>query len=228
MDAENLKPKIFQVNNVRLARVSLATPFIGQDAKINPRTGKPDGKYHADLIFDEVHPQLEEVKGGMRDAIVRKFGDQAPVVLEQIRANNKLALHRGNVDRAGKPEYAGKLYVSASNSDQPNIVVTENGEVIGSVEKPLLVTPAHSQYPYSGCYGNVAISFFAYDYMENGRSVSKGVSCTLLAVQFAGHGERLRGASVVSASEFKPLAAKDADASAPATAAATQGGAGLI
>jgi hypothetical protein len=47
-----------------------------------------------------------------------------------------------------------------------------------------------------------------------------------MGVQFLRHGERLKGASIVSASEFG-LVASDADAPAPAAAAAT-GGAGLI
>jgi hypothetical protein len=218
--------KILLLEGVRLDRVSLTTPYVGKDAKPNPKTGKVEGKYHADLIMDDTYPKLPDIKAAMRDAIVRKFGDQAAVVLEQIAGNNKLALHRGNVDRPGKPQYKDKLYLSASNNEQPNIVVTENGVNIATIGTPIVLTPAHPLYPYPGCYANVFVSFFAYDYQENGRSVSKGVSCTLMGVQFARHGERLKSAQIVGASEFG-LVASDADAPAPAATAST-GGAGLI
>lgn len=219
--AETVQNQIILMD-VLLARLALTKPFIGRDAPIDPATGQPEGKYHADLILAPDHPQLPAFQTLMREAVARKFKDDAAVVLEQIRANNKFPLHRGDVDRAGKPEYAGKLFISANNAEQPTIVVTENGVNIANRGTPVVLTPAHPCYPYPGCRANVQLAVFAYAHPRGG----KGVGCQLMGVQFFRHGPRLSGASVSSASEFG-LVATAADAPLPAAAAATGGG-GLI
>jgi hypothetical protein len=143
--------------------------------------------------------------------------NEPALVLEQIKANNKLPMHRGNIDRPGKPEYKDLLFISANaNVDEPpNVVVTENGVNIATQGTPIVLTPANPKFPYAGCYANVALEFFGYD--SNG---SKGVSAKLLAVQFLRHGEQLRGSSVVAATEFG-IVAGDADGPAPAAAPRT-------
>ena len=65
------------------------------------------------------------------------------------------------------------------------------------------------------------LEFYGYPYGN-----SPGLGCSVLGVQFFKHGERLRGSSVASGSEFGMVPA-DADA-APAGAAPLTGGAGLI
>src|SRR3974390_749664 len=205
-EAQLLKIKL---ENVRLSRVSLVKAFQG---KPDPTTGKlPDAKFHIDAILDSNHPQLAAVKELMRAAIVAKFAEQAPVVQQQIMANNKLALHRGDVDRAGKPEYAGKLYISANNAEQPTIVVFEGGVSIANRGTPEVLTPTHAKYPYSGCFADVILTFFAYAHPTGG----KGVSAQVDGVMFRKHGERLRGSSVAAVGEFTPPAVEDADEAAP-------------
>lgn len=219
--AETVQNQII-LTDVLLQRLSLTKPFVGRDAPINPATGQPEGKYHADLILGPDHPQLAAFQTLMREAVARKFKDDAAVVLEQIRANNKFPLHRGDVDRAGKPEYAGKLFISANNDEQPTIVVTENGVNIANRGTPVVLTPSHPCYPYPGCHANVHLAVYAYSHPKGG----KGVACQLMGVQFLRHGPRLSGASVSSVTEF-PLVATAADATL-APQAATGGGGGLI
>lgn len=212
------------LNDVRLARVSLAKPYIGKDAEIDSATGKPKGKYHADLILVPTHAQLDAFKALMRAAVVKKFGDQADAALAQIVAQDKLALHRGDVSRAGKPEYAGLLYISANNDDQPTIVVTENGVNIANRGTPTILTPTHDKWPYAGSYANVQLSVFAYSHPKGG----KGVSAQLMGVQFLRHGQRLMGSAVSSAGEFG-LVPNEADKAPPAASSSvTNPGAGLI
>lgn len=210
--------------DVRIDRVSLTKPFIGQDAPIDPATGQKVGKYHVDCILPPDHPQLPAFQQLMREAVVRKFKDEAAVVLEQIRANNKFPLHRGDVDRAGKAQYAGMLYISANNDEQPTIVVTENGVNIANRGTPVVLTPSHPLYPYPGCYANVQLSVYGYSHPKGG----KGVAAQVMGVQFNRHGQRLMGAQVSSASEFG-LVAQQADGAPPTPAlAAAGGGTGLI
>lgn len=208
--------------NKRIARVSLAQPYIGPGAPVDPVTGHPIGKYHVDVILEPNDPDIEQIKQLMRDAITRKFKDEAAVATEQIAANNKLPLHRGDIDRAGKAEYAGRLYISANNDEQPTIVVTDKGVNIATRGTPVLLTPAHPLWPYAGSFCNVHLSIYGYNFKG-----AKGVGAGVMGVQFFRHGERLGGSSVSSASEFGVVAGS-ADAPPPGAPAKPTGGAGLI
>jgi hypothetical protein len=209
------------LNDVRLSRLSITKPYIGKDAPIDPATGKQVGKYHADLIIDMNHPQLEAFKALMRAAVEKKFGEGAQAALELIRTQDKLCVHKGDTNRAGKPEYAGKLYISANNDDQPTIVVTENGVNVANRGTPTVLTPSHPDYPCAGDYGNVQLAVFAYSHPKGG----KGVSAQLMGIQFLRRGVRLMGSAVSSASEFAPVKGSAADSAPPAAAT---GGDGLI
>lgn len=218
--AQNVPLQII-MNDVRLARVSITQPYVGKDAEVDPATGKPKGKYHIDAIIEATHPQLDQFKALMRAAVEKKFGDKAPDMLELIKETDKLCLHRGDTHRPGKPEYAGKLYISANNDEQPTIVVTENGVNIANRGTPVILTPSHPCYPYAGCRANVHLQVFAYDYVKKG---ARGVSAQIMGVQFLRHDTRLQGSAVSSASEFG-LVAGDADKAPPQSA---KGGDGLI
>src|SRR6202790_3554113 len=216
--------KQIKMNNVRLLRVSLTKPYIGKDAKIDPATGKPDGKFHIDAVFPPTHPQFPQLQQLIRDVATPKWKEQTQQTLDMIKGNNqRFPLQRGDQYRPGKPDYAGMLYISAGNKDQPTIVVTENGVNIANRDTPIVLTPSHPCWPYDGSYANVLLEFYTYLYGN-----SPGLGCSVLGVQFYKHGERLRGSSVASGSEFG-LVPQDADAApaGPQGAVAT-GGAGLI
>jgi hypothetical protein len=222
--------KQIKMNNVRLLRVSLTKPYVGRDAKVDPATGKADGKFHIDAVFPPTHPQFPELQALIRNVATAKWKEQTQQTLDMIKGNNqRFPLQRGDQYRPGKPDYAGQLYLSAGNKDQPTILVTENGVNIsnrpqgGLGGSPVLLTPSHPCWPYDGCYANVLLEFYTYLYGN-----SPGLGCSVLGVQFYKHGERLRGSSVASGSEFGIVPA-DADG-APATSAAPApvGGAGLI
>jgi hypothetical protein len=219
-----------KMDNVRLLRVSLTKPYIGKDAKIDATTGKQEGKFHIDAVFPPTHSQFPALQALIRAVATEKWKEQTQQTLDMIKGNNqRFPLQRGDQYRPGKPAYAGQLYLSAGNKDQPTILVTENGvnlsnraQGLGAGTGPLL-TPSHPCWPYEGSYANVLLEFYTYLYGN-----SPGLGCSVLGVQFYKHGERLRGSSVASGSEFG-LVPQDADA-APAGAASAPltGGSGLI
>lgn len=229
---EPTAPKTIMMNNVRLVRLSLTKPYIGKDAKTDPTTGKPMGKYHLDAVFAPNHPDFPAVQAVIRGVALAKWKDSTQQVLDMIKNNNqRFPLQRGDQYRPGKPAYAGMLYISAGNSEQPTVLVTENGVNLSTrPANPLaagtLLTPSHPCWPYDGSYGNVLLEFYTYTY-----GTSPGVGCSVLGVQFARHGERLRGTSVATGSEFG-LVPTDADAAVnsahPPTASGASGAAGLI
>jgi hypothetical protein len=220
--------KQIKFNNVRLLRVSLTKPYVGKDAKVDPTTGKAEGKFHIDAVFPPTHPQFPELQQLIRNVGTAKWKEQTQQTLDMIKGNNqRFPLQRGDQYRPGKPDYAGMLYLSAGNKDQPTILVTENGVNIsnrpaGGLGGGTVLTPSHPCWPYDGCYANVLLEFYTYLYGN-----SPGLGCSVLGVQFYKHGERLRGSSVASGSEFG-IVPTDADSAPAGAAAPVTGGAGLI
>src|SRR5271155_2844083 len=213
--------KQIKLENVRLLRVSLTKPYIGRDAKIDPTTGKADGKFHIDAVFPMNHPQFPALQTLIRDVATSKWKEETQQTLDMIKGNNqRFPLQKGDQYRPGKPAYAGQLYVSAGNKDQPTILVTENGVNISTrpVGPALPLSSSHPCFPYEGCYGNVLLEFYTYLYGN-----SPGLGCSVLGVQFARHGERLRGSSVASGKEFG-LQPSDADGAPPAQSPSGAGG----
>jgi ssDNA-binding protein len=217
---EPVVQKIIKLDNVRLLRVSLTKPYVGKGAKIDPATGKAEGKYHIDGVFPPTHPQFTELQSVIRGVATACWKELTQQTLDMIKGNNqRFPLQKGDQYRPGKPAYAGMIYLSAGNKDQPTILVTENGVNLSNRGMPVL-TPAHPCWPYEGSYANVLLEFYTYLYGN-----SPGLGCSVLGVQFYKHGERLKGSSVATGSEFG-LVPADADANPAATA--PQGSAGLI
>jgi hypothetical protein len=207
------------VNNVRLARVSLTKPYVGKNAAVDPKTGKVKEKYHIDAILGRDHSQFQAVQDIILRVATAAWKDQTAQTLEMIKGNNqRFCLQKGDLYRAGKPEYAGKVYISAGNEEQPTIVVTRDGINIANRGTPVVLTPSDPCWPYAGCFGNVHLQFYTYNF--NG---SPGLGCGVLGVQFYSHGERLKGSSVSSAGEFG-LVPADADSKAPGSSATGTGG----
>jgi hypothetical protein len=212
--------KTIKLDNVRLLRVSLTKPYLGKDAKIDPATGKAEGKYHIDAVFAPNHPQFAELQSVIRGVATAKWKELTQQTLDMIKGNNqRFPLQRGDQYRPGKPAYAGMLYISAGNKDQPTILATENGVNLSNRGMPVL-TPAHPKWPYEGCYANVLLEFYTYLYGN-----SPGLGCSVLGVQFYRDGERLKGSSVATGSEFGIVPSV---AVAPAAAAPQTGGGCLI
>jgi hypothetical protein len=73
-----------KLDNVRLLRVSLTKPYVGRDAKIDPATGKQDGKFHIDAVFPPTHPQFPALQQLIRDVATAKWKEQTQQTLDMI------------------------------------------------------------------------------------------------------------------------------------------------
>jgi hypothetical protein len=220
MAESNNVPRQIILNNVLLNRAAITTPLPDKKGEIDPKTGKVKAKYRVHLLFTQTHPQFNDLQALIRGVALNSWKDQTQAVLEQIKTNNqRFCMQRGELYYPSEPAYKGMIYISAGNKDQPTILATENGVNIANRGTPAVLTPSHPKWPYSGAKVNAHLEFYTYDY--NG----KGLGCALLGLQFFEHGERLRGASVSSGSEFG-IVPGQADAAAPSAPAA--GGAGLI
>lgn len=184
--------------------------------------------YSANAIFAPDHTYLEtsgpkkgqtlntaaEISAAIRQVAKTKFGDRADEVLEMLKELSKLPIQKGNVRRAGRPEYKDKLFLAASNAVTSRLV-PEMYAYIGG--KPTLVPEDHPKAPYSGCIADVQVRFWAQ--AKGKKATTEGLFCNLLAVCWKKDDERLGGGSArASTVEFGNVDGASADEATPSSA----------
>lgn len=175
----------FKLKNVRSAFNEYFTPKGFQDnAKL---------EYSGAFLFAPNHPQVGELYATMQKVAQEKWGADAPKVYNLMRQKDHLAVHDGSL----KPDldgYAGMLYINARNKARP-LVVDIDGRT------PLAASDGR---PYSGCYVNVVIEFWAQD-----NSFGKKINASLKGVQFLRDGDAFSGGGVASVNDFEDMSASD-------------------
>ena len=138
-----------------------------------------DEKYSVSLIIPKSDTNtIQEIKDAVEVAKQEgksRFGGKIP-------ANLKLPLRDGDIERPEDEAYKDSYFVNANSKDRPQIVDKN--------VKPIL----DQSEVYSGCYGRVSITFYAFN--SNG---NKGIACGLGNIQKIKEGEPLSGRSSASA-----------------------------
>lgn len=192
---------VFTMDDVLLSFVFVYKPYKANDGKET---------FTAHGIFLPDHKQLKALNQVIRDVARVKFKDETDAVLEQLKAQDRLCIHRGNISKPGRAEYKDKLFISTSRNaadpPAPSAVATVNGaNMVTDARHPLAV--------YSGCKGRIMFNVWAQN--NTGDKGGKRINAGLMGVQFLDHGPRLSGSGrVASATEFG-IVATDADAEAP-------------
>lgn len=109
----------------------------------------------------------------------------------KIPANLKTPLRDGDVDRSEDEAYSGSYFLNANSRQAPQVVDRKVQPILDQSEV------------YSGCYGRVSVTFYAYN--SNG---NKGVAAGLGNVQKLRDGEPL-GSRVSAADEFDAVETED-------------------
>lgn len=137
-----------------------------------------DEKYSVSLIIPKSDTNtIQEIKDAVEVAKQEgksRFGGKIP-------ANLKLPLRDGDIERPEDEAYKDSYFVNANSKDRPQIVDKN--------VKPIL----DQSEVYSGCYGRVSITFYAFN--SNG---NKGIACGLGNIQKIKEGEPLSGRSSAS------------------------------
>lgn len=103
-------------------------------------------------------------------------------------------LRDGDDEKEGDPAYKGKLFLNAKTKTQPTVVDRQVQRIIDPNEF------------YSGCYGNVSLSFYPFSASGN-----KGVGVGLRNIQKTRDGERFGGGSSAE-DDFTVLSDDEIDA----------------
>ena len=110
----------------------------------------------------------------------------------KIPPNLKLPLRDGDIDRPDDEAYANSYFLNANSRVKPQIVDNDVQFILDPAEV------------YSGCYGNITVTFFGYN--SNG---NRGIAAGLGNIQKTGDGESLGGGRVSAADDFGSPAGDD-------------------
>lgn len=136
------------------------------------------------LIPKDDKATIEKIEKAVDAAIeegIAKFGGKKP-----NKGAIKLPLRDGDIERDDEA-YKGHYFVNANSLTAPQVVDTQLNPILDKSEV------------YSGCYGRVSLSFYAFN--SNG---NKGVACGLNNVQKVRDGEPL-GGRTTAADDFGTL-----------------------
>ena len=165
-------------------KVRLSYEHIWEPASINGS----DEKYSVSLIIPK--SDTKTVKA-IQDAIEQAKQDGKAKFGGRIPANLKLPLRDGDIDRPEDEAYQNSMFLNANSKQAPQIVDRQVQPILDQSEV------------YSGCYGRVSITFYAYN--SNG---NKGVAAGLGNVQKLKDGEPL-GSRANAKDEFEAVDAED-------------------
>lgn len=186
MSTETEKPKNpkIRLENVRLSFPSLFKPTA-------MKGGKP--KYSATLLLDKKQhaAALKSLEKMIERATLDKFGKKMTFKTDNV------CLHDGN-EKAEKEGYGDDvMYLVAKNDSRPAVVDGKRNPVMEEDGKI-----------YAGCYVNVVVEIYGYHHKESG---SKGVSASLMAVQFVKDGPSFGGGGKVDVDKEFEEVASDVD-----------------
>lgn len=144
--------------------------------------GGPE-KYSVTILIPKTNTTLiEKINQAVEEALeagkVSKFGGKIPP-----RGSLTLPLHDGDTEKEGN-EYQGHYFLTARSKWKP--------EVVDASLQPIM---SESEI-YSGCYGRVSLTFYAFN------KLSKGVAVGLGNVMKTRDGERIGGSSTSAADDF--------------------------
>ncbi|CAH0445686.1 hypothetical protein LMG10661_01870 [Ralstonia syzygii subsp. syzygii] len=170
---------------LKLNNVRLAFPVLFEAKTVNGE-GKP--AFSASFLIDPSDPQIKVLNEAAEQIAKEKWGAKADAVLKQMRAQDKVCLHDGDL-KANYDGFPGTLYVSARSATRPLIIDKDRSPLAEADGKP-----------YAGCYVNASIELWAQD-----NNYGKRVNAGLRGVQFLRDGDAFAGGGAASEDEFDDI-----------------------
>lgn len=196
------------LSNVRFSYFYGFEPYTGKPTPQNP---KPAPNFCVHGLMAPNHPDLTVLAAKIEQvgaAHQWKGGLSWAQVKEALKQTDKLCLHKGDITKAGNPDYAGLYFISANNKKRFSIVDADRS--------PLTAADGR---PYSGCYGNLIVDIYAQD-----NSWGRRINATVTGAQFLRHAEAFGGGAQAADPEEFGVHAAAADSPPPAQAADPTGG----
>lgn len=170
---------------VKLTNVRLAFPVLFEAKTVNGE-GKP--AFSASFLLDPADPQVKALNQAIEQVAKDKWGAKAEAILKQMRAQDKVALHDGDL-KANYDGFPGNLYVSARSATRPLVIDKDKSPLTEQDGKP-----------YAGCFVNASIELWPQD-----NNYGKRVNASLRGVQFFRDGDSFAGGGAASEDEFDDI-----------------------
>ncbi len=162
--------------------------------------GSGDARYSVAFILDPKGPYIAEIKEAIKTVAAEKWKDKAGAVLNKLVEEKRIAYKAGPLtDKSGDvyDGFEGMHSLNASSKKRPVVADTDGSPLTAADGKP-----------YSGCYVDASVEFWAQDNQWGRR-----VNATLRWVQFRRDGDAFAGgATPVSSDEIADISSgTDAD-----------------
>lgn len=174
---------------IKLTNVRLAFPTLFEAKTVNGE-GKP--AFSASFLLDPADPQVKALNAAIEQVAKDKWGAKADAILKQMRAQDKVALHDGDL-KANYDGFPGNLYVSARSATRPLVIDSDKSPLVEADGKP-----------YAGCYVNASVELWPQD-----NNYGKRVNASLRGVQFFRDGDAFAGGGAASEDEFDDISAPE-------------------
>jgi Protein of unknown function (DUF2815) len=193
-------------SNVRCIYPNLTAPYISKKFPNSP------ANFTIDLVdIDPQDVKLREFMQNYAAMAQAEWGVNAPQVMQMIQSDKRARCFGMGPEKVNeetfKPVtgYGQGVWINCKNKNQPQIIKPDGSPAANQMEAMELARKI-----YGGCYINIAIKPWL-------RKTNRGISCEVIAVQFAKDGEPLGGSSDVDVTPM--FGAVAAPASAPAAPA---------
>lgn len=153
------------------------------EGKVNEQSGKKE--YSMCILIPKTDTAtINAIKSAVEEAKKLKpeavFGKKANGERFEY-PNLKICLRDGDTERPDREEFSGHYFLNCKTRIQPKVVDANRCEILDP------------EQVYSGCYGRVNITLYAYITQDKS---NRGVSAQLNCVQFLSDGERFTGSGV--------------------------------
>ena len=170
---------------LKLENVRLAFPVLFEAKTVNGE-GKP--AFSASFLIDPADAQVKEINKAIDQIAREKWGAKADAILKQMRAQDKVCLHDGDL-KSSYDGFPGNLYISARSVTRPLVI---------DADKSILAE--QDGKPYAGCFVNCSVELWAQD-----NNYGKRINASLRGVQFRRDGDAFAGGGAASEDEFDDI-----------------------
>lgn len=170
---------------IKLKNVRLTFPVLFEARTVNGE-GKP--AFSASFLLDPADPQVKALNQAIEQVAREKWGAKTDAVLKQMRGQDKVCLHDGDL-KSNYDGFPGSLYVSARSTTRPLVIDKDRSPLTEADGKP-----------YAGCYVNASVELWAQD-----NNYGKRINAGLRGVQFFRDGDAFAGGGAASEDEFDDI-----------------------
>lgn len=192
------------LNNVRLS-----FPVI-TEARVSKKFPNNPPQYSADFILTPDNPCIAEFMKVVGALVQAAWKENTPAVMNMITADRRSRCYGQGHEKTSEttlkihPGYEGNLWIGAKSNSRPQIIRLDGKAAVTDMEALDL-----ARKMYGGCYVNAVVRPWI-------RLANRGVSCDLVAIQFAKDGEPFGDAQPDASNFFGAVAAAPAAAATPA------------